>query len=402
MAPRILRAWTFAACTILALTGLAGCGRRADTVKAQAEVDAVTVRTGSSSAFQPLASNATTDLRAGDQLDVNASGRAVLRFGDAVSLEVFRDGDLALKSVPARDSDPVVTVLLTFGALFGRVDPAAATSRVTVQTNLLEVVSTGTEFLVVREAGSGRDWVVTFKDSVRVHSWQEPNVIWTVQAGQASWAEATGPAHEPVTLSPERVAQIMAWYREARTGREMPNVQEVIFPDGIPDGAGSAAPECNFVLNLQDAKTTDWSKFRLFAPTGEGYVVFTLGEGEFAAAYCGSNLPLPALYGATLRMEFSSLKCQVRHVSIVSINPSAATGAPQNNPVQLDAFGLDGAQVARGSEIDTDNPAIKRLFAVRARQPLAAAALTGSRLCIPCVSFGPLDSAPYDCTAALR
>ena len=148
MAPRILRAWTFAACTILALTGLAGCGRRADTVKAQAEVDAVTVRTGSSSAFQPLASNATTDLRAGDQLDVNASGRAVLRFGDAVSLEVFRDGDLALKSVPARDSDPVVTVLLTFGALFGRVDPAAATSRVTVQTNLLEVVSTGTEFLV--------------------------------------------------------------------------------------------------------------------------------------------------------------------------------------------------------------------------------------------------------------
>ena len=91
-----------------------------------------------------------------------------------------------------------------------------------------------------------------------------------------------------------------------------------------------------------------------------------------------------------------------RQVSIVSITPSAATGAPQNNPVQLDAFGLDGAQVARGSEIDTDNPAIKRLFAVRARQPLAAAALTGSRLCIPCVSFGPLDSAPYDCTAALR
>lgn len=402
MALRIFRACTLAACTMLALTGLAGCGgRRADTVKAQAELDAVTVRTGSSSAFQPLASNATTDLRAGDQLDVSASGRAVLRFGDAVSLEVFRDGDLTLKSVPVRDSDPVVTVLLTFGALFGRVDPAGATSRVTVQTDLLEVVSTGTEFLVVREAGTGRDWVVTFKDSVRVHSWQEPNVIWTVQAGQTSWAEATGPAHEPVALPPARVAQIMAWYREARAGREAPNVQEIIFPDGMPDGAGSTAPECNFVLNLQDAKTTDWSKFRLFAPTGEGYVAFTLGEGEFAGAYCGSNVPLPALYGATLRMEFSSLKCQVRHVSIVSINPDAATSSG-DNPVQLTAYGLDGSLTARGSEFDTDNPAIKRLFSVRARAPVAAAALTGRGLCIPCVSFGPLDSAPYDCTGALR
>jgi hypothetical protein len=403
MTPRIFRAWTIAACIILALAGLAGCGgRRADTVKAQAELDVVTVRTGSSSAFQPLATTATTDLRVGDQLNVNASGRAVLRFGDAVSLEVFRDGDLALKSVPARDSDPIVTVLLTFGALFGRVDPAGATSRVTVQTDLLEVVSTGTEFLVVREPGSGRDWVVTFKDSVRVHSWQEPNVIWTVQAGQTAWAEATGPAHEPVTLAPARVVQIMAWYREARAGREAPDVQDVLFPDGLPDGAGSGAPECNFTLNLQDAKTSDWSKFRLFAPTGEGYVAFTVGEGEYAGAYCGSNVPLPALYGATLRMDFSSLKCQVRQVSIVSFNPDPATSPGKDNPVQLAAYGLDGSQAARGSEFDTDNPAMKRLFSVRARPPLAAAALTGRGLCIPCVSFGPLDSAPYDCTATLR
>lgn len=397
------RRWMLTVCMILAVAGLAGCGgRRAETVKAQTELDAVTVRSGGASAFQPLAQNATADLRVGDQLDVNASGRAVLRFGDAVSLEVFRDGDLALKGVPVRDTDPVVTVLLSFGALFGRVDPAAAASRVTVQTDLLEVVSTGTEFLVVREAGSGRDWVVTFKDSVRVHSWQEPNTIWTVQAGQTSWADPTGPAHEPVTLSAERMAQVTAWYREARAGRPLPDVQQTIFPEGLPGGTGSTAPECNFVLNLQDAKTSDWSNFRLFAPTGEGYVAFTLGEGKYAGAYCAGNFPLPALYGATLRMDFSNLKCQVRHVSIASLNQVSATGAPPNNPVELAAYGLDGAQAARGSEVDTGNAALKRLFTVRARPPLASAALTGSGLCIPCVSFTPLDSAPSDCTAVLR
>ena len=125
-------------------------------------------------------------------------------------------------------------------------------------------------------------------------------------------------------------------------------------------------------------------------------------EVEYAGAYCGSNVPLPALYGATLRMDFSSLKCQVRQVSIVSFNPDPATSPGKDNPVQLAAYGLDGSQAARGSEFDTDNPAMKRLFSVRARPPLAAAALTGRGLCIPCVSFGPLDSAPYDCTATLR
>ncbi|MGB4804812.1 MAG: hypothetical protein WBV59_19345 [Anaerolineae bacterium] len=400
MASRMLRVGTMMLCIGLLL---AGCGgRRSETVKAEAELDAVTVRTGGNRAFQPLATSATTDLRTGDQLDVSASGRALLRFGDAITLEVFRDGDLALKSVPVRDSDPVVTVLLSFGALFGRVDQAAATSRVSVQTNLLEVVSTGTEFLVVSEAGSGRDWVFGFKDSVRVHSWNEPQVEWSVGAGQASWTDPSGPANEPVTLGEERWARLLAWYRSARAGSTVQDVQEAVFPDGMPGATGSAAPDCNFVLNFQDAQTDDWSKFRMPAPAGEGYVVFTLGEGQYAGAYCGGNFPLPALYGATLRMEFSSLKCQMRQVSIVSFNSVAATGAPQDNPVQMAGYGADGAQVARGSEIDTDNPAVKRLFAVRVRQPLTAVALTGSGLCIPCVSFGPLDAAPYDCSAVLR
>lgn len=399
MASRMLRVCALMLCIGLLL---AGCGgRRSETVKAEAELDAVTVRTGSNTAFQPLTANATTDLRPGDQLDVNASGRALLRFGDAVTLEVFRDGDLALKTVPARGSDPVVTVLLSFGALFGRVDQAAATSRVSVQTNLLEVISTGTEFLVVSEAGRGRDWVFGIKDNVRVHSWNEPQVEWSVGARQASWADPSGPANEPVTLSEERWARLLVWYRNARAGHAVQDVQEAIFPDGMPDARG-AAPDCDFVLNFQDAQTDDWSKFRMAAPTGEGYVVFTLGEGKYAGAYCGGNFLLPALYGATLRMDFSGLQCQVRQASVVSFAAVAATSGLPDGPVEMAGFGADGGQVARGQEMDTDNPKLKRLFALGSSQPLATAALTGSGLCLPCVSFQPLDSAPYDCSAVLR
>lgn len=396
------RMWRVCAMMLCVGLLLAGCGgRRSETVKAEAELDAVTVRTGSNTAFQPLAASATTDLRTGDQLDVSASGRALLRFGDAITLEVFRDGDLALKSVPARGSDPVVTVLLSFGALFGRVDQAAATSRVSVQTNLLEVISTGTEFLVVSEAGSGRDWVFGIKDNVRVHSWNEPQVEWSVGAGQASWTDPSGPAHEPVTLGEERWARLLTWYRNARAGRAVQDVQEAIFPDGMPDARG-AAPDCNFVLNFQDAQTDDWSKFRMAAPAGEGYVVFTLGEGEYAGAYCGGNFPLPALYGAILRMDFSGLQCQVRQASVVSFAAIAATSGLPDGPVEMAGFGVDGGQVARGREVNTDNPKLKRLFALGSSQPLAAAALTGSGLCLPCVSFQPLDAAPYDCSAVLR
>ena len=124
------RRWMLRVCMILAVAGLAGCGgRRAETVKAQTELDAVTVRSGGASAFQPLAQNATADLRVGDQLDVNASGRAVLRFGDAVSLEVFRDGDLALKGVPSWNFTPSRSLNVHFVAsAFGVQDRASSGS----------------------------------------------------------------------------------------------------------------------------------------------------------------------------------------------------------------------------------------------------------------------------------
>lgn len=191
---------------IVGLIVVAGCG-----TTAQPDPVAQTALTAKKSQVkhQPQGQNeqevpqdSTRPLSKGDAINVDTQGRALLRFADALLVDVFHDTQLSIKG----QVDPAASVLemyiLQGGATLTEVDlDRIAQKRVSLSTKWAVIDDLGTQFFSYYDPQTETTWVVVLKGVVEVHA---PNAAVPaaqqtvrVPSGWQTWVEPRQPPLPP-------------------------------------------------------------------------------------------------------------------------------------------------------------------------------------------------------------
>jgi len=203
-------------------------------VQADADRTNVTVRLAGSE--QPLQPNTSVQLEVGDGVQVDESGRAVLRFSDFLTVEILRTGDLQVQELDIAEQSALAVFGQSGGAFVNELEPGAGDieRRVTVQTDFAVVTATGTRFIVVKEANSPLEWVFGLDagaDDLTVQSKNDPSrsapTIKPVNSGVARWIAPVGVPSAGVNYDE---AAVNDWLAAVERGDPVPEVGEVLWP----------------------------------------------------------------------------------------------------------------------------------------------------------------------------
>jgi hypothetical protein len=206
---------------VVGFLALAGCGG-ASTARLQA-LQARVLLAPAGGQTSEVAVNQVKTVRAGDRVGIEGLGRALLRFADALQVELLRQGDLTVRAVPT-SNDPVASLFLAAGTTLADLQ-GEAQQRVAVETETPFAVirATGTTYLVAYDADS-ISWVVSFQGEVEVRGRSGDWV--KVPAGWTTWVMPNRPAQPPVRVDLNRMND---WLKQMRgTGDALPVGQAVI------------------------------------------------------------------------------------------------------------------------------------------------------------------------------
>jgi hypothetical protein len=280
----------------------------ANTVEAEADRDTVfTVRQGSRQAL-PAAQQ--SFLEVGDGVDVDETGRAILRFGDLLTVELLRDGNLVLQELAADEGSAFVSVLQNGGILLNDFNPQQEINRrLTVQTEFAVITATGTRFIVTREPNSPLEWVVSLDAAAEDLSVSAEGVTKQVATGVARWI---APIDEPSAGISANMANVQTWLDGVQRGVPQPPLGEVVWgpADMLVDTAALAEPP----LPGQpfDLGSSDQGVVRLtLDPAGAGYDLRDCN---------GDGIRDLVLQAGTLHMDFRPVLARVRALDVTVIN----------------------------------------------------------------------------------
>jgi len=153
------------------------------------------------------------DVRSGDRILVDHTGRGLLEFPDLVMVEIYCDSDLRVRATP-KTNDPLVDLYLTVGAIFCDTTPQErANRRIVVGTGYAQIEAIGTSFIVQYDGETRITWVVVLQGQVLV-SGQGQAVLATT--GQIVRVEPGQPPTWPETDA-ARAAQWLADLRADRS-----------------------------------------------------------------------------------------------------------------------------------------------------------------------------------------
>ncbi|MCS6842902.1 MAG: FecR domain-containing protein [Caldilineales bacterium] len=285
------------------------------TVEANASLDQVTVLRADGGSL-PLPVPQRADLAVGEGVDVDEGGRALLRFADLLTVEVVRDGQLLFRALTADEQAALVTVLQGAGAVVYDFNPQSeAQRRLTVQTDRMTVVATGTQFLVVREALTPLDWVISLDAAPNDLAVTANGVTKGMPSGMARWVAPIGEPSPGVTYD---AAQVAEWIRKARSGQLQPEVGEVLWPqaDVVADTTPlDALPATGAAFTLEGVRLE-------LDPAGLS------GSPEYWLEDCnGDGIPDIAMRDGRLHMDFRPVLGRVRGLDVTVYNrgdPGAA------------------------------------------------------------------------------
>jgi hypothetical protein len=152
-------------------------------------------------AIVPLETN--QSVSAGDKIDVDARGEALLHFPDFLDVRIFRNSQLALstESSMSANTPTAYRLRLESGTIFNTVNSeTAGGDRVTISTQWAEIRHIGTTFLVNYDPQTQRTWVVTVQGAVELRSTGTNGAtsLVTVPAGWQSWVDPRKPPAPPV------------------------------------------------------------------------------------------------------------------------------------------------------------------------------------------------------------
>lgn len=224
---------------------------RANTVTTEASRDGVfTVR---SNQRQALLSPQQATLGVGEGVDVDANGRAILRFEDLLTVEVLREGQLVLQELSADDESAFITVLQNAGTLLNDFNSQQQIERrFTVLSEFAVITATGTRFLVVNESNSPLEWVVALDAAEEDLEVTAEGVTKPVASGVARWIAPIG---EPSAGISANMASVDQWLEGLRSGQAQREIGEVLWSpaDVLADtSALTELPEPGQVFDLQN------------------------------------------------------------------------------------------------------------------------------------------------------
>jgi hypothetical protein len=197
-----------------------------NSVETEANRDNVfTVRQGNR---QALPAPQQTFLQVGDSVDVDQTGRAILRFGDLLAAELVRDGELVLQELSLEEQSAFVTVLQNGGALINDFNPQQEIERrFIVQTEFAVITATGTRFIVVREANSPLEWVVGLDAQEGDLEVTAEGTTKPVPTGTARWIAPIGVPSAGISAD---MGNVQGWIDSSRRGAPQPELGDVVWP----------------------------------------------------------------------------------------------------------------------------------------------------------------------------
>lgn len=314
--PLLVVLWMFAACGPGGGDGPTPAPQTAepssDTVEAESSRDGV-VTIGADGQRQPLPSPNETRLGVGEGVDVDASGRAILRFADLLTVEVLRDGGLTLQELAVDEQAASITALQNGGALVNDFNPEQEIDRrFALRTEFAEVVATGTRFLMVREADTPLEWVVTMRareEDLTVTANGETRSLWT---GLARWVAPVGPPSDGIDAD---MGSVQEWLANVRRGAVEQEIGEILWP------------QADVVANTRPLQE--------LPPVGEpfelGGVEITLdpqglfGDPAYRLEDCNNDgIRDVAMQAGRLHMDFRPVPSRVRAVDVTVVNRGQA------------------------------------------------------------------------------
>ncbi len=159
---------------------------------------------------------------------VDENGRAILRFGDQMTLELLRGAEIPqIRQLAVAGQGRVISVAQNGGTLIAdlTVSPEPQ-SELTVQTAFATISAANTRFAVVREANSPLEWILGLETGengkLEVTTGGAPQ---TVAGGQARWVTSMGEPGASIVI--DQNAQ--AWLEGARNNVAQPELGEILM-----------------------------------------------------------------------------------------------------------------------------------------------------------------------------
>ncbi|MGB0386530.1 MAG: hypothetical protein ACPGWR_17110 [Ardenticatenaceae bacterium] len=290
-------------------------------VDAEAKREQVWVQLKFENKKESLKKRKRTFLKVGDGVDVDRRGRAILRFDNAVTVEVMRNGEFKLEALKIETQSLVLRMWQRLGVFFTSLHSYDKKDLfVMVETDFAIVTATGTQFLIVRESKTPLEWVIVLEadEDVQVTS-KATGVTVPVSAGWARWIAPIGDPSPPIAYDQQAVEQWLESWRAGGPESEKAEIEigEVLWPHAdilanTPQLTGGLpAPSEPFLLDE---------------------VVLTLDPaGVYKLEDCnGDGVKDIAIQNGKLQMDFRSLLARVRALDVTLLN--------RNGPNTLKAF----------------------------------------------------------------
>lgn len=342
-----------------------------EAVKVESNLDGVfTIATNGGR--QSLPSPQQAFLKVGQGVDVDTTGRAILRFADLLTVEVLRDGELRLQELSADESLAVVTVLQNGGALLNDFNPQKEIDRrFTVQTEFAAITATGTRFIVVREANSPLEWIVGLDSAENDLSVTADGVTKSVPTGTARWIAPVG---EPSPGIAANMSNLQSWIDDMQSGVIVKEVGEVVWPqaDVVADTQPlTQLPEPGEPFELSGVTLA-------LDPQG------LFGSPQYRLEDCnGDGISDIVIEAGTLQMDFRKVLARVRALDVTVIN----RGEPGSGSLRT----LDPSRSEIGAQQMEVGSGEGQILSLRADQPYHYAQLAMANGCFLGLSLTPPD-----------
>ncbi len=258
----------------------------------------------------PVPAQQTRTVQVGEGVDVDEQGRALLRFGDLVTADITRDGELHIKQLSADERSAIANFVLVAGAVLFDFDPdAALQERLLVVESAFDngqiavVQATGTRFLVVREQEAPLVWVIGLDATENDLTIMADGVRKPVPAGMARWV---APLDEPSPGIQADMQAVQRWIELAQTGQPVREVGEVVWAFA------------DIVSNLTPLQT--------LPPPGDPFILegvrLMLGEGgRYALEDCNRDgNPDIAVQKGEIFFDFRAVLARVESLDLMIFN----------------------------------------------------------------------------------
>lgn len=339
-----------------------------DTIETESNRDGVfTVRAGLREA---LPAPRQAFLGVGEGVDVDARGRAILRFADLLTVEVLRDGGLVLQELSADEQSAIITVLQNGGALINDFNPREEIARrFTIQTEFAIITATGTRFMVVREANTPLEWVIGLdvtEGDLQVSARGETKPVST---GIARWVAPIGP---PSAGIPADMRGVQDWIEGVRAGEPRREIGEVVWDPA--DILASTKP----VTTLPEPGQPFELEGVLLTLDPEGL----FGNPVYSLEDCNNDgISDIAIRAGKLQMDFRPVLYRVRALDVTVIN--------RDRPGSGSLRAFDPRRNEIGSQSLEASPGQGQILSLRSDQPYHFAELLMNDGCFLGFSLTP-------------